>query len=449
MTTTPISPPPNPSPNGATEPIAAPDAAAIITPDADPTSIADNEDRWAELGEQLTQVFESRAATSESPSDAPDTAGGTVTPTDESPAGTEPSTPPAVTSPSPDPKAPPAAQEGEGSPVPEPSDGHPLVPDFDPFAVPGQPTSVATATQPVEPGTATDPTQTQPSAIPPGYIDFMGQPLPINEAQTMRDTYAWAQSLTPDEMQAINVFVQQNRTGQRPAAPQSVPVQPVPSAPQYPSAQEGFAPQPVGFGNGQAGQPIAPPPPLDPATVDDPALAAYLNQQNQFLAYQQQQLAAQQQQLAETSQAVTYQQQAAQQAQVAQQTQDINQAKWDFAVRYSLTPAELDIAETRLAAAQLLPSLIERRQGDVYQSILDGFETVVWTSPDFRQRLIAQSTAPAIEDANAIRQRAASLGSLGGSGGSVPRTDPVPETSQDRHKAMVEAIRAGMNQNPS
>jgi hypothetical protein len=437
---------PPPLPNGAESPTAPVENAAVIAPPEaeQPTSALGNEPQWNELEQQLMGVFESRQTNSQGAqgnADA-DTSTGDADEAVNSPA-VQPTSPvetseiapqqagtatPVDAAPVPEPPTDLAAQE-----VPEP--GSPQS-SYDPFAlpVPGPQTPPATDGQP-------GPVTQSPQQPPPGYVEFMGNVMPIQEAQVMRQTYEWALSLTPEESNAVNQTLQQRRA----QSPQ--PVQQPYNGPGTQQAPQYQPSQPAGL----TGQPL-PPPQLDPNTVEDPNLAAYLNAQSQYMAQQQQLLLAQQQQLAELSNGFGDIYQNTVQQQHAQSAAELERARSDFADRYALTPGELVQVESRLAASGIMPSLVDRRggpSGDVYQAIMDGFETTAWTSPDLRQRLIASQTQPAIDEANDTRQRAAKLGSLSGSGGSVPRTESAPMNSEDRRKAMVAEITAAMNQNPS
>lgn len=426
--TEPLAPPPAAViPQNGNQPQPPVESPAVLAPPVAP-SIADNDERFNDLEQQVMDTFASRAkeqtesTLAVDPVPAPESTGAEAGAVALSPADTSPA--PVVTPPvapvTDDPPVPPAGATG-----PEP---------YDPFAVPAAPPAPA-------PHTAVD----TPVALPAGYVDFMGSPIPQQEAQTMRDVYQWATSLTPEESNAINQFIQQRRTNPgSPAAPvaPAQPAQPAAIQPGYPP--QGQFPQSPGA--------ITPPPTIDPSTIDDPAIAQFLNQQSQWMAQQyaaqQSTIAQQSAQLAQVQQQSEAQVQQSVTAQVAETNRQIDQAKLDFAQQYQLTAAELQVVEDRLIASGLVPSLVERRGGDIHAGIMDGLTTTAWTSPDIRTRLVAAETAPAVTDAREIQERKAKLGSLGGSGGSVP-VQSQPASAQDKHKAMVAEITAAMNGNPS
>ncbi len=438
-----------------------PNVAVVAPPEAGSQSAVGNDDEWERLGQQVTEVFQARAdqAAQRTNGDgvAPDSTGAegeaVVSPAVQPPAPVEvppvapaPITPPGTDAPGTVPiptvpvVAPAPAQEQSGVPGP--------VPGYDPFALP--PPAEPAALPPIQPAPAPSPAPSQ--TIQPGFVDFMGEIIPVQQAQAMRQTFEQVQAFQPEEVNAINQFIEQRRlalaNGQQPPnqiAPAVQPVQP-PYNPAVPPNQPApyAQPQPVGL--------VTPPPTIDPSLVEDPALATFLNQQAQWFAQQQ----AQQQQI--------IQQQQQQLAQVAQSTeqvvlrdveqqqrvnfQNMDQARWDFAVRHQLSPSELDVAEARLVASGIVQPLVQRRNGDVYSAILDGLETVLWTSPELRARAIAQETAPAVNDAREIQARAARVGALAGTGGAVV-AESQPASPQQRHEGMVSAIRTAMDQQPS
>lgn len=446
MANTPLAPPPPAviPQNGNQAQLPAEAPVVLAPPDAAPGSVAGNDDRFNDLERQVMENFETRAKEKapavEPPVEppavpAPDSTGAEAGAVALSPADTS-QAPVEVVPVAPAEQPPPVA--GATAPVapPTPAELPPEPLAYDPYALPAPPEQIA----PVAP--------TQPASLPPGYIDFMGEPIPQQQAQTMRDVYQWANQLTPEESNAINAFIQQRRT-----APANAPVQPAiqpvqPTQPAFPYSQ----PQPSQYVTPQSPGAITLPPQIDPSTVDDPAIASFLNQQSQWMAQQyaaqQQTIALQQQQLAQVQQQSEAQVQQSVSAQVAETNRQIEQAKLDFAQQYQLTAAELQVVEDRLIASGLVNSLVERRGGNIHDGLMDGFATTAWTDPTIRARLIAAETAPAVADANEIRHRAAQLGSLGGSGGSVP-VQSTPASPADRNKAMVDEIRAAMNGNPS
>lgn len=437
-------------------------AAVIAPPEADAGTSFIDPAALNEVEAQLLESFQNRQSQSNRPS-APG-----VTPAEPSSeidstavVGGEqggvispavPPTPPAA--PQPEPTTVPAEVTAPAV-TPQPETVAPASPTpvgetpYDPYAIPAPPAAVAPVVAPE--AQATLPAQ----PAPPGYVDFMGQSMPVAQAQQMQQTYQWAQALTPEESNAINQFIQQNRQQQAPGAV-TPPIQQAPQPIQYPGAVPPAVAPP--YQPQQPPGPLAPPPPAPPdfSQLDvDPAVAAYLQQQAQYQASQQAVIAQQQATLAQMAPALAQTQQMSQAAFQSQQAAanaetntQLDQARWDFATKYQLSSAQMEIIESRLTQSNLVPELVNRKNGDVYAGITDGFETVAWTAPDIRAQLLAAQVAPAIDDAREIQQRAARLGSLAGQGGAVPTNQGVPATPQERHAGMVAVLRTAMEQNP-
>lgn len=125
----------------------------------------------------------------------------------------------------------------------------------------------------------------------------------------------------------------------------------------------------------------------------------------------------------------------------------INTAHSSFQTKYGLTDEAMQSLEASIAEGQILPGLANRH-GSLEAGMNAALEMIFWTTPTYRDpyvqsRVTSQQAEQHTEQTATTRKQ--QLTALSGSGGSVPRREPVPTTPEDRHAAMVNEIAAAMN----
>jgi hypothetical protein len=215
--------------------------------------------------------------------------------------------------------------------------------------------------------------------------------LTSEQAEQALAVYDWASQLTPQHMQAINALL----SGQ-------------------------YRLEPVDAPAAQAAQP-------EPQVEDDldelePAVAQRIRDLEARL------------------EAVTATQDNGEQERI---TAALQHGAQQFAAEYKLEPAEMERLEQAIVQYQSLTGHI-RYTGDYAAGMRSALEQAYWADPELRSRALnAQIVEQAAKDAETRQQTSAKkrkAGSLSGSGGSVPRTAPVPSTPQDKRAAMVAEI---------
>jgi hypothetical protein len=125
----------------------------------------------------------------------------------------------------------------------------------------------------------------------------------------------------------------------------------------------------------------------------------------------------------------------------------INTAHSSFQSKYGLADDAMQALEAAIAEAQILPGLTNRT-GSLEAGMNTALEMMFWTTPTYRDPYVrSRNTSEQVEQAEeqAANVRKQHLTALSGSGGSVPRREPVPSNPEDRHAAMVSEIAAAMN----
>lgn len=144
-----------------------------------------------------------------------------------------------------------------------------------------------------------------------------------------------------------------------------------------------------------------------------------------------------------------------QEAVVAQQTYSsneelLNTARATYAESHKLSADDMKQIEEVTTRMQVLPAILAPfdpvtgapRQVDKLAGIQQAFDMARWAIPEFRQReLDAQ-----VEAAKVDNKRKKKLSSLGGSSGTSPRTEQVPNTPAGRREAMIQEVARIQNQ---
>ena len=125
----------------------------------------------------------------------------------------------------------------------------------------------------------------------------------------------------------------------------------------------------------------------------------------------------------------------------------INTAHSSFQSKYGLPDEAMQALEASIAEGQILPGLANRH-GSLEAGMNAALEMMFWTTPTYRDpyvqsRVTSQQAENVAEQAATMRKE--HLTALSGSGGSVPRREPVPSNPEDRHAAMVSEIANAMN----
>lgn len=186
------------------------------------------------------------------------------------------------------------------------------------------------------------------------------------------------------------------------------------------------APVPTGF---------TPPEPPEGIDLDDPAIAALWNQHVDTLAAQtrMEEMLRQHDDWINRSSRETLQ----------SLTQEARQS---YQTEHNLSDAEMAKVYEVAGSLQVLPSLMQPtdpitgvpRAVDPMAAIKQSFEIARWQIPELREREVQLL----VEQRKPEEQRKKKLSSLGGSGGTAPKTKPEPKTEADRRAAMIEQVAA-------
>lgn len=133
---------------------------------------------------------------------------------------------------------------------------------------------------------------------------------------------------------------------------------------------------------------------------------------------------------------------------LSQRLAAVDSAHIAFQTDYKLSDDQARAISEAVVQAGVLPNLIDRHGGDVVKATRAAYEQAFWTTPSLRDEYVRRQAAGELatlstqQQAETLKQQ--KMSALANSGGSVPRRDVQPKTSEDRHSAMVEAIRADM-----
>lgn len=261
--------------------------------------------------------------------------------------------------------------------------------------------------------------QYQQPAPQPGTFDAMAHqyygrtPSPA-EAQALFDVANRLRTLPPEQQAQVEAMLYPGVAG----VPQTPP-QPQPQPQPYPPYTQPTI--------GQS-DPYAEPDAITP--VVQAAMAPVQEQLATVTQYMQQQ---------------AEQQVAAQRAQVAQQ---IDAGVTAFNGRYSLTPQESEALQQRVAQQGIMTALYQST-GSGQAAIEQAMEQTYWGDPAWRQRealrLAGQQNAATTQQ-QADEAKAHKAGALAPGGAIVPRTDPEPQTKDQRQAALVQGVTEAMSQ---
>lgn len=186
-------------------------------------------------------------------------------------------------------------------------------------------------------------------------------------------------------------------------------------------------PEPVGE--------FTPPEPPEGVDLDDPAIAALWQQHVDTLAWQ-----------ARTEALIrAHDNYISQSAQETMQSL-ANQARTSYQQENNLSDSEMAKVYELAGALQVLPALMQPvdpvtglpRPVDPLAAMKQSFDIARWQIPELREREV-QTLA---ESRSTESKRKKKLSSLGGSGGTAPKTKPEPTTEAGRRAAMIEQVAA-------
>ena len=268
------------------------------------------------------------------------------------------------------------------------------------------------AEQVTEPTEPTEPTEQEPSSLgldgpPEGYIDIGGN---YYRAADVEAQLAWAQSLTPEQIQAIAQALDPSTQPTQPTQPQTQPTQPA----------------------------------FDPEDSIDPALARYV----------QSQLDAQAEQIAQLTEYRTRAQQQDTAALEAQYEAGYKAARAQVQEQFQLDDDDMRAIETVMEQTQIAGRLAPVI-ADPTEMFTRAYTDTLWTTPQFREALMERDRRVAAEReaaeaqarANDARaQRAENASRLTGGGGTPPKAPTPPDlsTPEARQDALVNGIAEAM-----
>lgn len=188
---------------------------------------------------------------------------------------------------------------------------------------------------------------------------------------------------------------------------------------------------------GVTGEAAAPQPP-EGLDLDDPQIAALWNQHVQTLAT-----------IDRLEANVTHLDSYVQNAQVETTQSLLNTARATYQTANNLSDTEMQTVYDVAGRLQVLPALLSPtdpitgvpRQVDPLAAMQEAFELARWNIPELREREMKLKA----DEAKADTKRKQKLSSLGGSSGSVPKTQPEPKNAQERRAAMIAEVAAMYN----
>jgi hypothetical protein len=242
-------------------------------------------------------------------------------------------------------------------------------------------------------------------------IDIGGTTYLLSDVQAQLE---WARSLTPEQAARVAAALADQPD------PSPAPTQePEPQAPQF-----------------------------DPDEFVDPQLAQFV----------QQQLAERDAELARLRAAEEQRTQAELSSQQERFEQSFTATRSQIAEQYGLSEIEVSALTSTMEQSGIVAFLAQRDGIDDPESLFrTAYEQTYWTTPEFRDRAIAQTAQQTAEEAAAAaaaatqaaqdrKTRASAL--TGGGGTPAPRrAAPAPSTPEDRFAALAEGIRQGMSTN--
>lgn len=301
--------------------------------------------------------------------------------------------------------------EPPADPPAEPSADLPVDPPADPPVDPPA-DRVALAPDPSDPSDPTDPSTPPAPSAGPDTIEIGGE---LYNRADVEAQLAWASSLTPEQVNAIaNALSPQQPNSTQPNSTQPNPTAPTPPAPSF-----------------------------DPDDSIDPNLARYVNER----------LAAQQAEISELAQYREQVQQAQQSQRVQNLTDGYQRARAELTQRYGFTDEDVSVLEAQMEQTQIVAAYAQRTS-DPVELFTRAYEDTLWTTPAFREQMIAaQARREAVEQAAAeqaaaeqARQaeratRRENASRLHG-GGTAARSDSPPDlsTAEARRDALTEGI---------
>jgi len=288
--------------------------------------------------------------------------------------------------------------EPPADPPAEPSADLPVDPPAD---------RVALAPDPSDPSDPTDPSTPPAPSAGPDTIEIGGE---LYNRADVEAQLAWASSLTPEQVNAI---------------------------------ANALSPQQANSTQPNSTAPTPPAPSFDPDDSIDPNLARYVNER----------LAAQQAEIAELAQYREQVQQAQQSQRVQNLTDGYQRARAELTQRYGFTDEDVSVLEAQMEQTQIVAAYAQRTS-DPVELFTRAYEDTLWTTPAFREQMIAeQARREAVEQAAAeqaaaeqARQaeratRRENASRLHG-GGTAARSDSPPDlsTAEARRDALTEGI---------
>lgn len=296
----------------------------------------------------------------------------------------------------------------------------------------------------------------EPTPEPPAAVSDVLAGLDVTEDEA-REVIAWAKSLTPEQVDAVNAALANPVSAPAPspaAAPYAPPA--VNTPPGVPPAASGYGypapPAPaVGAGLndpvtppavGQPGMPVVPD--LGVLAEVAPELGTYLQQQATLFQQQQQQLAwfqAEQQRIAAADAARNEERINAQIAVGAD----------EFRAAYpQLSEQDVQRIARRATELQVMPALVQQNQGAVDKAFVQAMNTAMWSDPTYQDQLVQARLDEFASQQAETQQRRGKAASLNGGGGSVSRATqaaaPADMTPEQRRQALIAGVAAGIEQ---
>jgi superfamily II RNA helicase len=290
---------------------------------------------------------------------------------------------------------------------------------------PSSPSTESTATED-ESGFTAAPVEGEPTGGEPAQsasaFTFAGvtyQPQELQEAVMARD---WIMGLNPVQRQQIDALL----SGQYVLAP---------------AHEASSTTPPSGDAVPPATTPSSSTPPDDEGEWLDPKAAQEIARLRSELSQIKEQF----------TQSLTPVVQAQQQDELRQRNEIINASVAKFQADTKLDDDTLRQLNDAVVQSGIFPSLVQRHNGDISTATRAAFEMMLWSTPQFRDKVIAQQAVATVNDLAQTQRESADkerkMSALSGSGGSVPRREvPAhPQTADGRHAAMLEEIRRDMN----
>ena len=129
----------------------------------------------------------------------------------------------------------------------------------------------------------------------------------------------------------------------------------------------------------------------------------------------------------------------------------VNRARASFQQQYELDDTQMERIEQVAAGLQIVPALAQGfnpstgqyERPDTLAALERALEVAYWSQPEYRDREYQRQ----MEQRKVDNKRKQKLAAVSGNSGSVPRSQPAPQTQEGRRQAMIQEVATAMSGN--